>query len=244
MVRMSDKYLKALMYDFYNQHTLRGQNDDIAYYIKQIKKYHSKKILVVGAGTGRVAIPLSEIAEVVALDFDQERLTILNEKNNKIRTICVDFIDYITQEKYDMIILPYSTLQFSSNKEKLEKMIRKMFEIMSMDTVTIFDVSAGFNTKEPKIREMLFSDYCDEVNDQIEVYYTANRYDKYINFIVEYYFKNINKRLIENENYYYYDGELIKEILNKCNLELIMEDIGYNEDSFQHKHLYHCRRKK
>ena len=75
---MNDNYLLALMYDFYNYNTLRGQNDDIPYYIKQIDKYSSKKVLVVGAGTGRVAIPLAKYCDVTALDFDKERLTVLN----------------------------------------------------------------------------------------------------------------------------------------------------------------------
>ena len=35
---MKEKNILALMYDFYNDHTLRGQNDDIGYYIEQIKK--------------------------------------------------------------------------------------------------------------------------------------------------------------------------------------------------------------
>ena len=36
---MNDNYLLALMYDFYNYNVLKGQNDDIPYYINQIEKY-------------------------------------------------------------------------------------------------------------------------------------------------------------------------------------------------------------
>ena len=66
---MTDKELLAIMYDFYNQHTLRDQNRDIDYYIKQIKKYSVERVLVVGAGTGRVAIPLSDYAKITAVDL-------------------------------------------------------------------------------------------------------------------------------------------------------------------------------
>ncbi len=48
------------MYDFYNEHTVRDQNKDIQYYINKILEYSAKKILIIGAGTGRVAVPLSE----------------------------------------------------------------------------------------------------------------------------------------------------------------------------------------
>ena len=77
---MSEKKLLAYMYDFYNKHMLHDQNDDIQYYKNQIKHYNSKNILVVGAGTGRVAIPLSNIANVIALDFDAARLEVLKER--------------------------------------------------------------------------------------------------------------------------------------------------------------------
>ena len=33
---MDNKRILAIMYDFYNAHTLNGQNKDIDYYIKQI----------------------------------------------------------------------------------------------------------------------------------------------------------------------------------------------------------------
>lgn len=86
---MNDKKLLAIMYDFYNHHTLRDQNRDIDYYIKQIQKYSAEKVLVVGAGTGRVAIPLSNYTNVTALDFDEERLNVLISKNKNINVFFV-----------------------------------------------------------------------------------------------------------------------------------------------------------
>ena len=73
---MDSKKMLAYMYDFYNLHTLKGQNDDIKYYKEQIKYYNAKTVLIVGAGTGRVAIPLNDVAKVTALDFDEGRLEV------------------------------------------------------------------------------------------------------------------------------------------------------------------------
>ena len=77
---MNDKEILALMYDFYNEHTLKTQNDDIDYYKSIIKDYNLKEVLIVGAGTGRVAIPLSKVANVEALDLDLERLNRIHKK--------------------------------------------------------------------------------------------------------------------------------------------------------------------
>lgn len=117
------------MYDFYNSHILKGQNDDIIYYLNQIEKYNAKNVLVIGAGTGRVAIPLSKHSVVTALDFDKERLVRLKNKEKNINIICIDFLDYNESKKYDLIIIPYSTLQFDNNKEKLTKFLKNYIKL-------------------------------------------------------------------------------------------------------------------
>lgn len=238
---MDDKYLLALMYDFYNKHTLKGQNDDITYYIKQIDNYKAKKILVVGAGTGRVAIPLSNYSEVTALDFDKERLMVLKSKCENIKTICVNFLEFDSKEHYDLIIIPYSTFQFDCDKTVLKKMLKKLKQLLSDKTVAIFDLSESFINKIEKENELLFTEYYDEIGDEVSVYYTSKRYSDYINFIVKYKLKYLNKELIENEKYYYYDYDLILKLLAETNLELIRLDKGYGKDGFKHKNLYHCR---
>ena len=241
---MSEKSLLALMYDFYNSHTLKGQNDDINYYINQIKIYDSKDALIIGAGTGRVAIPLSKYTNITALDFDKERLLHLKNKEKNINTICVDFLDYNESKKYDLIIIPYSTLQFDNNKKKLTRFFKKLHEVMNENTIVIFDVSESFNTKIEKNKEFLFKDYCNEINDEVEVFYSSKRFKDYIEFNVEYRICSTNNSVIECEKYYYYDKKLLLDVIKNNNLEVLKIDDGYGKDDFKHKHLYHCRRVK
>lgn len=240
---MTDKELLAIMYDFYNQHTLRDQNRDIDYYIKQIKKYSAERVLVVGAGTGRVAIPLSDYAKITAVDFDNERLEVLKSKKENINVVCCDFINFKSLEKYDLIIVPYSTIQFCGDITKINKIFNKFNKIMTEQTICIFDVSESFNEKTEKTKEFLFKDFCDEIKEQVEVYYSAKRYRDFIEFFIEYRLVEKNYSVIENEKYYYYDQEIFSNLLNKNNLMLLKIDNGYGDNIFQHKHLYHCRRK-
>ena len=202
---MTDKKLLAIMYDFYNQYTLRDQNRDIDYYIKQIKKYSVERVLVVGAGTGRVAIPLSDYAKITAVDFDNERLEILKSKKGNINVVCCDFINFKSSEKYDLIIVPYSTIQFCGDITKINKIFNKLNQIMTEKTICIFDVSESFNEKTEKTKEFLFKDFCDEIKEQVEVYYSAKRYKDFIEFFIEYRLVEKNYSVIENEKYYYYD---------------------------------------
>lgn len=239
---MNNKSLLALMYDFYNSHTLKGQNDDINYYLNQIEKNNAKEVLVIGAGTGRVAIPLSKHSIVTALDFDKERLARLKKKEKNIDTVCVNFLDYNSQNKYDLIIIPYSTLQFDNTKKKLSKFFKKLYEIMNENTIVIFDVSESFNTKVEKNKDFLFKDYCDEINDEVEVFYSCKRSNDYIEFNVEYRICSKNNSVTECEKYYYYDKNLLLDVIKNSNIEILKIDDGYGKDDFKHKHLYHCRR--
>ena len=240
---MTDKKLLAIMYDFYNRHVLRDQNRDIDYYIKQIKKYSAKRVLVVGAGTGRVAIPLSDYAKITALDLDKERLEVLKSKNENINVVCCDFINFNSLEKYDLIIVPYSTIQFCGDITKINKIFNKLNQIMTEQTICIFDVSESFNEKPERTNEFLFKDFCDEIKEQVKVYYSSKRYNNFIEFFIEYRLVEKNYSVIEKEKYCYYDQELFSNLLNKQNLLLLKIDNGYGDNIFQHKHLYHCRRK-
>jgi len=239
---MDEKNLLALMYDFYNKHSLHAQNDDINYYINQIKKYNAKEVLVVGAGTGRVAIPLSKYATITALDLDEVRLKLLKEKDTNIDTICINFLDYKTNKGFDLIIIPYSTLQFDNDENKLNLFLKSLYNIMKQNTIVIIDVSESFNSKIEKHKELLFKEFSNEVNDEVEVYYSSKRYKKYIEFFIEYKLCNKNISVIENEKYYYYDKNLLLNLINKNNFKILKVDNGYGYDNFGHKHLYHFRK--
>lgn len=147
-------------------------------------------------------------------------------------------------EKYDLIIIPYSTIQFGGDITKINKIFAKLNQIMIEQTICIFDVSESFNTKHEMTNEFLFKDFCDEIKEEVEVYYSSKRHNNFIEFFIEYGFIKKNHSVIENEKYCYYDQELFSSLLNKNNMLLLKIDNGYGNNIFQHKHIYYCRRKK
>ena len=238
---MNKKKSLAYMYDFYNKHMLHDQNDDIQYYKNQIKHYNSKNVLIVGAGTGRVAIPLSDIANVIALDFDEARLEVLREKSKNLKTICCDIKIFDTKEYFDMIVFPYSTIQFSNNEIEIDRILKQLIKIISTDTIILFDISKSFESKQNQKNILLFKDYSEEVKDNVSVYYSAKRYDKYIEFNVNYNLEQQKIQLLETEQYYYHNEKMFNKLLKNNNLKIIKIDYGYGKIYFTHKHIYHVK---
>lgn len=230
----------AYMYDFYNDNQLIDQNDDINYYIQQIKKYNVKNVLVVGAGTGRVAIPLNNYAEVSALDCDKQRLCVLKEKSDKIKIIYSDIANYNDVKKYDMIIAPYSTLQFLNNKKIFSKILYQISKLLKKNGILLFDVSESFNTKKELTNFELMNVFSNKFNENVKVLYTSKRYSKYIEFTIKYICQNSKKQFIENEKYYYYNSKFFSNSIEESLLKIVKIDNGYGKDGFNHKHIYHC----
>lgn len=232
----------AILYDFYNHNILKGQNDDIDYFIKLLDNINPKKILMVGAGTGRVAIPLSKIYKIDALDMDEKRLELLSEKCSDIKTIKADFIDFYTEEKYDVIIFPYSTLQYGNDMKKINDLIKKSGEIIDNNGYIIFDVSSSFENKSNENNKLLFTEHCDKLHDDVKVVYTAKKNKSHINFIVEYSLLSKKSKFYEVESYLYFDKEEYEKMVKHSGFDIINVDDGYDGKSFKHKHIYLCRK--
>lgn len=93
---MKKKYLNSasgydLYANFYDKKLAFLDSFEQWQFIPNLGDVKNKKILDVGAGTGRIALRLAERgAEVTALDVSPEILKILNKKNSKIKTIVAD----------------------------------------------------------------------------------------------------------------------------------------------------------
>lgn len=240
---MNDNELLALMYDFYNRHTLKDQNKDIDYYINQIKEYDSSNILIVGGGTGRVAIPLSNYANVTAIDFDLERIKLMKEKCNRINAIYCDLCDYDDISHHDLIIFPYSTIQFGGNINKMKEILEKLGKLMNTSAICLLDFSESFNTKQEKNNELILKEYYEKVKSYIEVYYTAKKHKDFIEFLIRYNVLELNREVYEKEKYCLYNERILSDLLANSGLFLTKIDHGYKENVLPHKHIYHCRRK-
>jgi SAM-dependent methyltransferase len=130
----------APLYDYFQ----KGVKGDVKFYLDYFKNFKGK-ILEIGAGTGRITIPLlKQGLDITALDIAHRMLQILKEKAKKenlsVKTICADMRKFKLKDKFDAVIITFRTFQHMySVKDQLAtlKTIRKHLKPKG---VLIFDV--------------------------------------------------------------------------------------------------------
>lgn len=102
----------AKYYDYDNRDLL---TEDIPFYIEYARKT-GKEILVLGCGTGRVAIPLAEAGfNVTGLDLSDGMLEVFQKKleaaseevRSRIKYVKGDMSRFSFDKEYDLIISPF-----------------------------------------------------------------------------------------------------------------------------------------
>ncbi|MFA6537726.1 MAG: methyltransferase domain-containing protein, partial [Patescibacteria group bacterium] len=80
-----------LVSEVYDQKEKHLNSFEKSRFLPMIENWRGKKVLDVGAGTGRVAIILQKIgAEVTALDISPKILKVLQKKEPRIKTVVAD----------------------------------------------------------------------------------------------------------------------------------------------------------
>ena len=232
--------IEGILYDWHNSIKLYNQNKDIVFFKEFIKDKKNKKILIVGAGTGRIAIPLSEKNYIYALDIDKQRLERLREKeyNNKdIKIINKDIEEYESKEKFDFIIFPYSTIQNIHTKSKQKKVLKRTRELLKDDGICIIDISNKFkefqnydytNICEGECRDL--GKYVIE-NEKVRVYKNyVKLYKKFVYEDKKVFFKKI-------ETWDIIDETEFERFIIDVKLKLIDKKRGY-DNTTEHRSIY------
>lgn len=104
--------------------------------LKQIKE-KKMRILDIGGGSGRFAIPIKlKGHDVTVIELDNNAINLLKKREDKIKTILMDFNDFITDTKYDIIICMEVLQYFPSYCNSF----KRIFDMLKNDGIFIFTV--------------------------------------------------------------------------------------------------------
>lgn len=139
-----DHYEDAVLYDFeYGE-----QQEDVDWYVAWAKRRRAKCVLELGAGSGRVTMPLTqEGIEVVALDRMQSMLDRLvhradqNEAGHLIEPVLGDMRELpFEDETFRHVISPFNALQHLYSWSDLLQCFREVHRVLEKGGRFAFDV--------------------------------------------------------------------------------------------------------
>ena len=139
----SEGELDALLYDWHNAYRLRAQRGDVGYWVELTSGID--RLLVVGAGTGRVAVPLARhrTRTITALDVSFARLRRMPAVPGLV-PVCSDMRSLPLRSGFGAAIVPYSTLQLLLTVQDRAQALVEAARVLDKGALLHIDVSGNF----------------------------------------------------------------------------------------------------
>lgn len=115
------------------------------------------RIVDFGAGTGRLAIPLSRLGfEVAAVEPCQEMLEQLQrmDQNQSIRPVCARMQDFRGEGKFDMALCVFTVILYLLEEDSLKKSLAAAYAALRADGMLLLDIPSetifrGYSWRDP-----------------------------------------------------------------------------------------------
>lgn len=215
-----DEFLFPELYDVFNQE----YRSDISWYIEVLKPY--SKILELGIGTGRVAIPLAQAGyDVWGIDNSPEMTALLKQKINitninNIHIIEQDFRDIKLEESFNAAIIPFCTFNFMLSRNDQTSVLNSLKRVLNSGALLILDLLTPFTF--PNWTDSSYHWYKTVCDDQQTFHiYVKNEYDDKTHVLKQNrLIKMRSGDYVEEKNLVmknvYIDVDEIKELLSLC----------------------------
>lgn len=120
--------------------------DDVAFY-QRLVEIHGARVLELGAGTGRVAVPLAEAgAKVTGVDLSPGMLEVARaraaEAGVSLTLVDADFRSLRLRGRFDVVMAPLGTLQHMETPEDLVSALEAMARHLAPGGVAVVDVES------------------------------------------------------------------------------------------------------
>jgi len=152
----SEKEMSSLM-RFINRRFRRDIYERYMLSLEYVKKYNVKTVLDVGCGSGRYALGLSGIGvkQIQGIDFSPKMIELAKEYTKNVREnrevfkfICSDFMEFNTEETYDLII----AMGFFDYIKDPVPVLKKMRVLSNHSVIASFPSVSIYRTPLRKIR--------------------------------------------------------------------------------------------
>ena len=140
-----DKIYTGKFASSYEQWGVGPGRKDVKFYLDYLKQFRGKIILEVGAGTGRITIPLLKAGlNVTALDISPSILKVLREKakreNISAKIICADIRRLNLKDKFDAVVVPFRPFQHLYSVADQMNALKSIKKVLKPNGVLVFDI--------------------------------------------------------------------------------------------------------
>ena len=213
----NDYYKYSDFYDIFNKY--RNYNREMRFILKLTK--NKKYILDVGCGTGTHINILENLGYVVTGIDKSENMVNLSKEKTKSKIFKMDLLNFKLDEKYDAIISMHSVFNHLKGYNEFKKAIDNLLIHLNDKGIIIIDLD------NRKSNDDIY-DIVDTNKRHLECFYS----DKYSIQIRTTYFKIGLKEFIFEHEYFIYDINKLKEILDSYDITYtILTNYSYQKAS-------------
>ncbi|MFD7668411.1 class I SAM-dependent methyltransferase [Streptomyces sp. NPDC059788] len=232
---------EASLYDWHNDHRLRRQQADIAYWLTVTEE--DERLLVLGAGTGRVAVPLAEHRHrsVTAVDASLARLRRMPRAPG-LTPVCADMRELPLHGPFDAAVVPYSTLQLLLTAPDRHRALTEAARVLRPGAYIHIDVSGNFDARAATDWHLALAEPCPAAGATVEEWERQTPMSDHV--LIEKSFRIGEQVLTEVQERWAYLGSLRTEAaLDRAGFDLTGTDHGYGAEASPHRLIHHGRRR-
>ena len=223
----------ALLYDWHNTMCLRGQQVDVAYWLRTLEP--GAEVAVMGAGTGRVAVPIAESGRsVLALDRDACRLERIPRTPN-LTTCEADFMNLPEYGRFDHVLFPYNAVLLV-DPGTFAELFRACVRALKPGGRVFLDLSARFARRGSHARRLIAQGFCTELGCDVKEFQTVWRRSDSLEIRAEFEIGG-SDTIVCTEQWYWAHHRRVREVTQAAGLRVSGIVRGYGE-WLEHKRVY------
>ncbi|MGI9001652.1 MAG: class I SAM-dependent methyltransferase [Pseudonocardia sp.] len=231
---------EATLYDWHNEHRLRGQREDVPYWLATTER--AVCLLVLGAGTGRVATPLARTGHrhVTAVDASVARLRRLR-RSPALTEVCGDLRALPLRGGFDTAVVPYSTFQLLRSRADRRAALSEAARVLAPNGMLHVDVSSSFDTRTAVDWHVTLAAHCDPASATVEEW--ERRRVEPDHLLIDKSFRVGDRVLVAvRERWTHLKTLDLPTELERAGFTVTGVDRGYGHGSAPHRLIYHGRR--
>jgi len=232
--------LSGLLYDWHNSLRLEEQNEDIRFWREVL--YDSTSVLVLGAGTGRIATPLSRPGRLVlAVDSDIGRLDRI-ETSSSLTALGADLEALpFTAIEHDDVVVPYSTLQLL-DRGASGRVLATLARLMSSRCRLWVDISISFIGRQNSEWATVLDDWCEDLGERVIERHRVQNEGGVCQIEIEFCRRDGSKIMQTTERWFHHPVDDLLRVIRTTGLDVCHISVGYGGGRSLHRRVFQLRR--